>query len=261
MSFLDIKSQNLMGSGERYHDPLRVTYQKIRYLKSEVYKVFTLGLATKTMNDTRNPEGLVPSLPVFGVLAKLPTLRTEISSQMERMKAIEIARTEMETITAELQLQRALLTNIPSITHRPLEVGQDVLVYRENENPHWTRPCKVTRLDGKQVSVDRNGKEAQYSFSQTKPYVTEGPENTVENLFTALEPFRDTDTERVKLLHAESLQAADPRSNSPKFMEAKKKESKGLTEKGTWKVAMDDELNEVSANLQCNDSFNLNVKP
>lgn len=48
----------------------------------------------------------------------------------------------------------------------------------------------------------------QYSIFHNKPYQTEGPEDIVEDSFTALGKFGNTDTERIKVLNVETLHAA-----------------------------------------------------
>ena len=56
------------------------------------------------LNNTAGPEGLTPTLLVFGMIPKLPLGHPEnkATNQRDRFKATETARKEMETITAEL---------------------------------------------------------------------------------------------------------------------------------------------------------------
>ena len=131
-SRLVLKAHNSLGPGERYHEPLRRIYQKIRYSEPGINIQLALllavnltarsnaSLALKAINDTMNPEGLVPSLLVFGVLPRFPPFNTELPGQAppvlvtqcppDRMRALQMARAEMETISAELSLQRALVS-------------------------------------------------------------------------------------------------------------------------------------------------------
>ena len=80
------------------------------------------------MNDTMNPEGLVPSLLVFGVLTIFPPFDTELPGRADRMGALQMARGEMETISAELRLRIALILRIPETSNHNLEAGQELLV-------------------------------------------------------------------------------------------------------------------------------------
>lgn len=60
------------------------------------------------MNDTMNEEGLVPSLLLFGVQPRLPSTRTIIFAQQDRMNALQLGRQEMETIIAKQRVQTAI---------------------------------------------------------------------------------------------------------------------------------------------------------
>jgi hypothetical protein len=135
-----VESHNSIGPGERYHGPLRRIFQKVRYDYPNLNPDISLRLAVKAMNDTMNPEGLVPSYLVFGILPRFPASKSKLPSQMDRMKALEAARAEMETITSELRVRRALSANIPTASTKSYSAGQKVLVYRETESPHWQGP-------------------------------------------------------------------------------------------------------------------------
>jgi hypothetical protein len=72
-----------------------------------------LRLCINAMNDTMGPEGLVPSLLVFGVLPRFPATQTSLPNQKDRMEALSTARSEMETITSESRLAEAMHRNVP----------------------------------------------------------------------------------------------------------------------------------------------------
>ena len=134
------------------------------------------------MNDTMNPEGLVPSLLVFGTLPRFYPVNTVLPEQQERMRALEMARAEMATISAALRLQKALLANIPAACAQSYKIGQKVMIFREGQHPPWTGPYHVTNVTNKQNFIDRDGKEVQHSISQVKPYI----ENLNEVHFSTL---------------------------------------------------------------------------
>eukprot|EP00171_Calliarthron_tuberculosum_P022911 IDg22911t1 len=56
-----IEAHNSLGLGERYHQPLRNTFRKLRIEYPTAPKELLLKLSVKSMNDTLGPEGLVPS--------------------------------------------------------------------------------------------------------------------------------------------------------------------------------------------------------
>lgn len=146
-----IEHHNALGSGERYHDPLRRIFIKIRHESPSVKPKLDLRIALKAMNDTMGPEGLVPTLLVFGCLPKLPTINTNLPGQRERMRALQQARKEMATITAEIRIQRALSSRVPRNTDLELHPGDRVRVYRETDRK-YIGPFPVIRADGKKSS-------------------------------------------------------------------------------------------------------------
>jgi hypothetical protein len=85
---------NSLGSGERFHSPLRRIYEKISLECPTIPEHVRLALSVKAMNDICGPEGLVPSLLVFGVLRHLPRITGALPHQSDRMKAIQMARKE-----------------------------------------------------------------------------------------------------------------------------------------------------------------------
>lgn len=108
-----IESHNSLGSGERYHDPLRRIFRKITYDNESLTDEAALRLSVSAMNHTMGPEGLTPSLLVFGAQPRFPAPNTALPNQRERMKALRNARAEMEAITAELRVRQALLSRAP----------------------------------------------------------------------------------------------------------------------------------------------------
>ena len=70
---IDIKhtgteSYNSLGNGKTYHSFLRRIYNKAKNEHREIENELVLQIKIKVINDTAGPEGLVPTLLVFGVL-------------------------------------------------------------------------------------------------------------------------------------------------------------------------------------------------
>jgi hypothetical protein len=61
------ESQNSFGAGERYHSRLRRVFKKVSDEYPSLSPDLRLSLSVKAMNDCVGPEGLVPSILVFGV--------------------------------------------------------------------------------------------------------------------------------------------------------------------------------------------------
>ena len=258
-----VESHNSLSAGEKYHDPLRRIYEKILFDNPSMKPDFILSTAVKAMNDTMNCDGLVPSLLVFGVLPRFPSFRTALPNQTERMRALSAARTEMETITSELRLSKALLAALPAATKQVFKPGQEVLVFREKERVRWTGPYKITKIHGKQAFIDRDGTEVQHSISQLKPYIRDSEEQSelycsiLHNCFSQFTS-GDKQEDRPEVLYStnpdqtdyatpgifltETLHPADSRRDSPEFIKAKQKEMKGLIDRGTWKAVLRKDL-------------------
>jgi len=86
-----IESPNTMSHVERYHAPLRTAFTKIR---DELDRTETdndcLQLAVKAVNDNIGPEGLCPTLLVYGTLPR-PPRRSPADTQMQRARELDLA--------------------------------------------------------------------------------------------------------------------------------------------------------------------------
>eukprot|EP00171_Calliarthron_tuberculosum_P000830 IDg830t1 len=101
-----IEAQSSLGICERYHQPLRNTFRKMRIDFPRAPKELLLQLSVKAMNDTLGPEGIVPSLLVF-----------------DRAKMAIAARKEMSRHMAKTRVNRALRHKIPSAADRSFTIG------------------------------------------------------------------------------------------------------------------------------------------
>lgn len=61
-----IEAHASLNIGERYHQPLRTVFRKLKIEHPTADKHLTLALCVKAMNDTLGPNGVVPSTLVFG---------------------------------------------------------------------------------------------------------------------------------------------------------------------------------------------------
>ena len=104
------------------------------------------------MNDTCGPEGIVPSLLVFGAVPRMPFGASDLPEQNERMQAIALARSEIETVVARLRITNALKRKVPPAATTMTTPGSQVLVYREKEK-QWVGPVIAKTVDGKAVHI------------------------------------------------------------------------------------------------------------
>ena len=136
-----------------------------------------LALSNKAMNDTVGPEGLVPSLLAFGVIPRVSTATSKLPDQAARLSMMQIARDEMESITARLRLKTVLRARLPTATHAILTEGDPVLVWRKKgkaSNSSWNGPFQVLKIEGKVITVsDGRGKAREYNASAVKLYTVD----------------------------------------------------------------------------------------
>jgi hypothetical protein len=70
------------------------------------------------VNDTQGEDGLFPSLLVFGIIPRFPIISTNLPDQKERMRILQVAQAETNTIVAERRLVTALRAQIPASADR-----------------------------------------------------------------------------------------------------------------------------------------------
>ena len=76
-----VESHNAINVGETYYEFLRRIFNKAKAGNPERCDEDFLVLLTKALNDTAGPNGLVPTLLVFGVLPRIPFVSSELSSR------------------------------------------------------------------------------------------------------------------------------------------------------------------------------------
>lgn len=178
-----IESPGTIGIVERYHAPLRASYMTVRQSmpRAKASDDECLKLAVHGVNNTMGPEGLVPTLLVFGALPR-PARKTPAPSQLQRQQALEEASKAVEHEQAKRRLAFALrhpsgpkgkeataaLAQIPP--------GSRVLVYRTKnkkwEGPKWEGPHRLISLDGETVVVQTERGRKIFRSVCVRPYDT-----------------------------------------------------------------------------------------
>lgn len=167
-----VESHNALGSGERYHSFLRQLYNRIHDSFPTMDHHHKLQTAVKAANDTAGPNGLVPTLLVFGVLPRLPISVKELPDQRSRFAAQAVAKDEMVKLSALARINKALRTNAPACTQYDIRIGDEVLAYRE-KNRRWHGPYKVVDVKGKSLTLNIDGKNRPFSVDKVRPFVKE----------------------------------------------------------------------------------------
>ena len=76
-----IQHHNAQGIGERYHAPMRKTYRKLKVEFPQMNKHLLLSMSVRAGNGTLGPDGIVPSVLVFG---EFPTVISIRGAQVPR---------------------------------------------------------------------------------------------------------------------------------------------------------------------------------
>ena len=126
-----VQSHNALGVGERYHAFLRCIYRETQQQFPPLENDHILALSFKAMNDTAEYHGLVPHLLFFGAMPRIPAIPTDLPAQVDRMKAIALARKEMTKVMAKERVTRALRMNAPAAALTDTPIGSHGLVFRE----------------------------------------------------------------------------------------------------------------------------------
>lgn len=164
-----VEHHNALRVGERYHTFLRQVYRKVKAEHPDFSKMEILEIAVKVVNDTAGPNGLVPTLLVFGVMPRIPITPVDLPAQRERMQALSEARRDMAKHFEEKSVNRALRYSIPQGTMSYIQIDDEVLVYREGPNT-WEGPHKVTDISRKMIQINKPGPNCRFSIDKVNKY-------------------------------------------------------------------------------------------
>lgn len=174
-----------IGKVERAHAPLRkawdILYTELGSFTSEEA---ILQMAVKALNDTMGPDGLVPTLLVFGAYPRMTTDSPPSQSTLKRGEAVHKAMIALRKTMATRQINEALnARNGPDVaTVLAMPLQSEVLVWRENKG--WKGPFKIAAIQGHNVTVDMLNGPVTFRSTHVRPYnPQEGtfPPNPVED--------------------------------------------------------------------------------
>lgn len=134
-----VDSNNSIGSGERYHQPVRRVSSVIGLAHPSVHPEVALRMALKGVNDTMGPDGLVPTLLVFGSLPTPLITSSDLPTHRACMAARHTAREEMATLVAAQRISRALSSRLPPATQYTISPKDTVCVSLEKTRS-WEGP-------------------------------------------------------------------------------------------------------------------------
>jgi hypothetical protein len=110
------------------------------------------------------------------MIPRFPIITSEIPLQQERMRILQVAQAEMNSIVAERRVVQALQSAVPAAADRVYQVGEEVLVYREKERT-WAGPYTVKNIDEKIALVYDPGSNyvQRFNVAQIKPLLPRSP--------------------------------------------------------------------------------------
>lgn len=145
VNVVPVESHSSIGIVERYHAPLRRAYDILRSEMPEMDRHTLLQSAVKVVNDTAGPDGLVPTLLVYGTFPRITNEDPPYATTAQRGKAIQKAMSEVSRIHAAEQVRRALSErngpNIANTLNTPL--NSKLWVYRDGNSTRragWQGP-------------------------------------------------------------------------------------------------------------------------
>jgi hypothetical protein len=170
-----VEAHNSVGKIEQYHGPLRRAYEilskELPLLSTK--KEVILQMAVKAVNDSAGPDGIVPTLLVFGAYPRMTKDSPPSPSITERAEATHKAMKEVRRLYAERQVNDALaMRNRPNVEPLlALPLQSDVRVWREKDG--WNGPYKLLAMDGQTCTIQMPHGPTNFRSTVVKPYYAE----------------------------------------------------------------------------------------
>jgi hypothetical protein len=95
VKIVPVEAHNSVGIVERYHGPIRRAYLIITAEINGINKDVALQMAFKAINNTIGPNGIVPTLLVYGALPRINEYNTLSPTISQRLAALKKAITEI----------------------------------------------------------------------------------------------------------------------------------------------------------------------
>ncbi|KAM3500793.1 hypothetical protein MY11210_009462 [Beauveria gryllotalpidicola] len=171
-----VEAHNVIGKAERYHGVLRRAYE---ILDEEVGNDMTsdqkFQAAVKAVNDTAAPDGLVPTLLVFGAYPRLTDASPPSASVTRRAEAVQKAIDEVRKLLTKQQVKDALgMRNGPITSYiNVLPLQLEVCVFREKGG--WQGPYRLIAVHGETCTLDMPRGPANFRSTVVRPYLRETP--------------------------------------------------------------------------------------
>jgi len=110
LKIVPVEAHNSVGIVERYHGPVRRAYSIITTEIHDIDKDMALQMAFKAINDSAGPDGLIPTLLVYGAYPRMTEYDAPSPTVAQRAIAIKKAIAEVQKLRAKRQVTDALNT-------------------------------------------------------------------------------------------------------------------------------------------------------
>jgi hypothetical protein len=170
---MPVEAHWAIGKIERAHRPLERSYD---ILSKEIGHCTddetVLQMAVKALNDTAGPNGIVPTLLVFGAYPRINQDSPPSPEITQRAEAVRKAMRMLREIRAEVDVNRALNTRNGPSTHDTLHLPlrSEVMVWREGKDRGWEGPYEIKSKDHANVTVEMINGPKTFRTTQVKPY-------------------------------------------------------------------------------------------
>jgi hypothetical protein len=173
-----VETHHSIGIVERYHGPVRRAYQIASEELPDLDRDAALQMAFKAINDTAGPDGIVPTLLVFGAYPRLVESDAPSPTVSHRATVLKKAMEEVRKLRAKRQVNDALnQRNGPSTSAiKDLPLNSDVLVWCEtpdNKTGRWTGPFTLLGTDKEDCIVALPSGPTTFRSTVVKPYFTD----------------------------------------------------------------------------------------
>ncbi|KAI1000699.1 hypothetical protein K3495_g7497 [Podosphaera aphanis] len=164
-----IEVHNSVGKVERYHKPFKRAYSIFRkqFTGQGIDKQTCLKMATKALNDTSGPDGIVHTLCVFGTYPRITWNDPPVPNAIERAEATHRAMIELREFQATRLVQDARnMRNGSKNEHlEQVLIGGQVKVWREggkSKKAEWTGPYELVDKDKEMITVRINDEDKRF---------------------------------------------------------------------------------------------------
>jgi hypothetical protein len=176
IKIVPVEAHHSVGIVERYHNMVRRAYKIITAEIKGINKDVALQMAFKAINDTAGPDGIVPTLLVYGALPRMSEYDPPSPSVAQRSNALRKAMEEIKSLRASHEVARALnARNGPSTTDiHELPLNSEVLVWREGNTGQpgqWEGPYKLVSMEDESCVLALPHGNTSFRSTSVKPFL------------------------------------------------------------------------------------------